>query len=360
MSDPLTSSSDDDLGFDNRTTTVDFQERLLDAQTQQSNTKDTTIRFDDLFQSQDPKDLRKQLDDLKSEIEQVENQVEEMEAKLARSKQRRDREAGITNMTPEQRAAYYEEEQKRIAAKRKKIEAAKAKSDIEERIQEVLNSSEDESDHEIRTGKRGRPRKIDNTNKEPEEEEDMDEEEYRKPNWDTVYEYMLLLSDAAEEPDTLIGSSILEVNEELKQKAFQHQEASIIVLRQTDYSSIKFTSAKNTLEFDTKDGDIRHCQLTGSLYDQAFSVSFDVIEPDMMIANLDFDVGFEMQLDVGSVLQQIKEENNIMGFFRLLAHYKELDHQRQLVFERLNKHFEDSMINIEVLSNSKLQFEGSL
>ncbi|OBZ88068.1 hypothetical protein A0J61_03887 [Choanephora cucurbitarum] len=365
MSSLYSIESEEGLAFDNRTSNANFQERLLEAQLQQNtNQSNAIVRLDSLFQSQDPEELKRQLIELESQVKKVEAEVSQMESTLEYRKKKRKQEEGIANMTPEQRALYYKKEQKRLDAKQRKIEEAMALTEIEKPLEEMLESdSDDDVEDELKKTRKKLIANKDVMSSAGSSDSDNEEQGYGdieeqgvKPDWDIIYEYMLLLSDAFEDPNSLIDSRMLETNMDLKQKAFTHPE----VLRQTDYSGIQFTKAKNTLMFDTKDGDIRSCQLAGTCYGQEFSITFDVREPEMVLSNIEFDVEFEMQLDVGSVLQQVKEESNIMGFFRLFVHYTELVHQRQLVFEKLSKQFENSNIKAEILSSSRIQFEGSL
>ncbi|KAI8350171.1 hypothetical protein BD560DRAFT_410005 [Blakeslea trispora] len=349
--------SEEELAFDNRTSNANFQERLLEAQLQQNtNQSSAVLRFDSFFQSQDTKELKVELRNLESQVKKMEAEVEQMESKLESRKKKRKEEEGIVNLTPEQRADYYEKEQKRIKAKKKKIEKAKTLTEHKRPLRENLeHDSGDDAEAEPKKNKKKTSAKEETDSESSDEDEDKEKQDLT-PDWDIIYEYMLLLNDASEDSNSILDSRILDANADLKQKAFTHPEVS----RQTEYSGIQFTKAKNTLIFDTEVGDIRNCQLEGTCYNQTFSINFDVREPEMVLSNIEFDVGFEMQLDVGSVLQQVKEENNIMSFFRLFAHYTELVHQRQTVFETLSKRFEESNIKVETLSNSKIQFEGSL
>ena len=56
------------------------------------------------------------------------------------------------------------------------------------------------------------------------------ERSYLNPPYVTFSEYMLLLSDAFEDPNSLIDSRMLETNMDLKQKAFTHPEVSNCII----------------------------------------------------------------------------------------------------------------------------------
>jgi hypothetical protein len=131
------------------------------------------------------------------------------------------------------------------------------------------------------------------------------------------------------------------------------------------------------LTFGRSTADTRYCELSGYSFEQKFQVSFSVTEPSMIMSNFDFEVGIEIQLDVGDVLQRqvhigwhigpwiliytfrVKEECDIMGFFRLIVHYATLDMQRKQTFKKLIDEYQDTSVNVEVLSLTKLQFEGN-
>lgn len=58
-------------------------------------------------------------------------------------------------------------------------------------------------------------------------------------------------------------------------------------------------------------------------------------------------------------LYRVKDECNIMGFFRLLVHYATLDQQRNDVIHRLARHYEGTSIHLDSLSPSRLKLEGN-
>lgn len=75
--------------------------------------------------------------------------------------------------------------------------------------------------------------------------------------------------------------------------------------RQAERTSIRFIEANNILDSNTEDdGDIRHCSLAGRSHNQDFTLKFDVLEPAMVMNNLSFDLGIEMQLEVGEVFEK--------------------------------------------------------
>ncbi|KAI8992111.1 hypothetical protein BDF20DRAFT_848356 [Mycotypha africana] len=80
----------------------------------------------------------------------------------------------------------------------------------------------------------------------------------------------------------------------------------------------------------------------------------------MVISKLDFDVDFQMQLDIDDVLNRVKKECNIMGFFRLLVHYAAINHQRQITLKKLKAYFQDTPIDVNDLSAAQLEISHVL
>ncbi|KAI9486111.1 MAG: hypothetical protein EXX96DRAFT_31195 [Benjaminiella poitrasii] len=263
-----------------------------------------------------------------------------METKLDARRQRRQREAGLTNMTPEERAMYVEEEELKAQRIQEKRQRARERREAEMLKRDASSSDEasesEESSMELAT----------------EKEDDT-------PDWDIVFEYLLLLESTLDEEatNTLSGSDFLPKDLGLREKALEHEE----VKRQTAYSSIKITKAKNILESNsTEEGDtIRHCELSGSSFGQAFNMTFDVVEPRMIVRDLNFETDIDMQITIGNILEQIKESCNIMAFFRVLVHYATLNRQRKSVFKRLVQKYKGTAVNVEVLSRDKIKFESS-
>lgn len=50
--------------------------------------------------------------------------------------------------------------------------------------------------------------------------------------------------------------------------------------------------------------DIRHCELSGTSFNEKFTVAFDVLEPSMVMCNLNFEVGIQLKIILGPLLQQ--------------------------------------------------------
>ncbi|KAI7903692.1 uncharacterized protein BX663DRAFT_507312 [Cokeromyces recurvatus] len=337
----IASDSSDGISFDERTTNDTFQERLRQAQlSTDDNLPNEDFTTDLFFDSDDAEALRRQVKRLELQVMIAENRVKDMETKLAACKQRRQNESGLTNMTPEERAAYAEEEEKRINKAKEKRERARRRK--EAKVLKKDASTDEESENEEQ-----------DTSEESEIEKD------NTPDWDVVFEYLLLLESTLDEEatNTLSGSDFLPPNLGLREKALNHEE----VKRQVAYSSIEISKAKNVLESNLteKDGNIRHCELSGTSYDQTFNIIFDVMEPQMIVNNLEFEVDIDMQIAIGNILEQIKEDCNIMAFFRLLVHYATLDKQRKSVFDQLIQKYKDTSVNIEMLSRDKLKFEST-
>ncbi|KAI8992112.1 hypothetical protein BDF20DRAFT_811471 [Mycotypha africana] len=182
------SEEDNALSYGHRTTHEEFQERLLRAQEQ---TRDEQLDVtDEAFLTYDEESLKKQLVKYKEQVERVEKRVQGMEQRLSKIRAKREKEAGLTNMTPEERAAYFEEEEKR--AKREARKREKQRERLEAKT-----------------------------------------------------EYLLLLqSTPANDTNVLGGAEFIDPDSKLRQRAYVHDE----VIRQTDYSCIKITSSKNIIE----------------------------------------------------------------------------------------------------------------
>lgn len=100
----------------------------------------------------------------------MESRVEEKEQKLRARRQERDMEAGLTNMTTEERAAYVaQQEEKEANLKRQKQSLRKKLLNEEMKQMDKDMDSNDEEDQE-----------------EDEEDEDQVQVIDEKPNWDAV------------------------------------------------------------------------------------------------------------------------------------------------------------------------------
>lgn len=113
---------------------------------------------------------------------------------------------------------------------------------------------------------------------------------------------MLLLDNESAEDEMSFGPDFMKPNAEIRQKAFESEQ----VKKQTVYSGITIIKSTQKFEDDqeTESGSIRHCKLTGTSFEMPFQVEFDVLEPSMVMQNLDFEVNIEMQLAVGNTLQK--------------------------------------------------------
>ncbi|GAN06869.1 hypothetical protein MAM1_0139d06359 [Mucor ambiguus] len=342
MSD-TSSDSDDGILFQDRPSNANFQERLMQAKSSMEfDPMDQDARFMDFFDSDDTATLKDRLEQLSKKVLQVESRVEEKEQKLRARRQERDMEAGLTNMTTEERAAYVAQQEETEAKLRKQRQQLR---------KNLLNK-------DMRQVDRGR-----NSNDEDEEESDQEEEEEAvpateaKPNWDAVYEYMLLLENENQEDELTFGTDFVSPNARMRREALTNEQ----VTKQTEYSGIVVQHAIQTFEDDIESGtgEVRHCTLSGTSFDLPFKVKYDVREPSMVIANLDFEVDIEMELAVGSTLQKIKNECHLLGFFRLLVHYAKLENSRKDIFNQLTNHYKNTPVNVVMLSQNKLQFEGA-
>ncbi|CAO3681772.1 unnamed protein product [Rhizopus stolonifer] len=167
---------------------------------------------------------------------------------------------------------------------------------------------------------------------------------------------LLIGSSTTNNANDLSQADYISHDNQLRKEAMLDEK----VLQQTEHSFINFTSAKNILETqkETLD-DIRHCELSGSSFLEKFTITFDVLEPSLVMCNLNFDVGIQLKMALGPLLQQLKESSNMLGFFQVLVHYARLNDQRNKVFEKLIRKYEKTSIFAESLSDSRLKFQGS-
>ncbi|KAL7313524.1 hypothetical protein PS15m_007262 [Mucor circinelloides] len=339
------SDSDDGIFFQDRPSSANFQERLMQAKSSTEfdpmDKETVSMRFVDFYDSDDTATLRDQLERLTKKVLLMESRVEEKEQKLRARRQERDMEAGLTNMTTEERAAYVaQQEEKEANLKRQRQSLRKKLLNEEMKQMDKDLDSNDEEDQE-----------------EDEEEEDQVQVIDEKPNWDAVYEYMLLLENDNQDDEMTFGTDFVSPNAQMRQKALADEQ----VIKQSEYSGIIVQNASQTFEGDieSETGEVRHCMLSGTSFGLPFKVKYDVLEPSMVIANLDFEVDIEMELAVGSTLQKIKNECHLLGFFRLLVHYAKLENSRKDIFNQLMDHYRDTPVNVVMLSQNKLQFEGA-
>lgn len=123
------------------------------------------------FDSDDTATLKDQLERLSKSVLQMESRVEEKEQKLRARRQERDMEAGLTNMTTEERAEYVAQQEEKEAKLRKQRQKLRERLLDEERrpANEDMDSNDEENDDE-----------------EEEEEENPMQATEDKPNWDAV------------------------------------------------------------------------------------------------------------------------------------------------------------------------------
>ncbi|KAI8639404.1 hypothetical protein BD408DRAFT_404903 [Parasitella parasitica] len=394
MSD-LSSGSIDGIAFNERTTSASFQERLLQAKSDtEFEPLDYDTRFVGSYESYDTAELKKLLEDLTNKVLYMENRVIEKENKLTARKAERNVEAGIANMTTEERAAYVEQEEER------QLRVKKTRQDLRKRLlgkmprkqdriyidgdkdkdkdedQDKDKDKDEDEEMEKEEGSEKSPdtdeeeedreedeRKDKDQDSEEEEKEDEDEDEDDDDDNKLSSEYLLLLESESIDDHMSFGADFMNPdfinpNAQVRQKAFASEQ----VTRQTDYSGIVIKQSAYSFKENSEAGteSVRHCALSGTSFDLPFQAEFDVLEPSMVMSSLNFEVNIEMQLAVGTTLQKIKDECNIMGFFRLFVHYAQLEKQRDDVFNRLTQHYKDTSVNIVMLSHTKLQFEGAV
>ncbi|EIE89942.1 hypothetical protein RO3G_14653 [Rhizopus delemar RA 99-880] len=101
------------LDFNNQATRTGFQERLLNAHNASRDQQIENNIFNDLSEEDDEEELRKKVLVLQQQVDRMENHVVGLEERLRERRERRQKEAGLTNMTPEERARFVEEEEER-------------------------------------------------------------------------------------------------------------------------------------------------------------------------------------------------------------------------------------------------------
>ncbi|KAG1224693.1 hypothetical protein G6F35_003861 [Rhizopus arrhizus] len=101
------------LDFNNQATRTGFQERLLNAHNASRDQQIENNIFSDLSEENDEEELKKKVLVLQQQVDRMENHVVGLEERLRERRERRQKEAGLTNMTPEERARFVEEEEER-------------------------------------------------------------------------------------------------------------------------------------------------------------------------------------------------------------------------------------------------------
>ncbi|KAI7864915.1 hypothetical protein BDF14DRAFT_1883915 [Spinellus fusiger] len=188
-------------------------------------------------------------------------------------------------------------------------------------------------------------------------EEEEKEEEEEEESLKVLFDYLLhvgstpLPKNAAD----MSGSHFISPHAELREKALSDSQ----VQAQSDFTHLHLNTTHTTLRM-TPDGtgEIRHCELKGTVYEQWFTVSYDVYGPPPTIKHLEFDLDIHTQTCLGHALQQMKEECHLLGFFRLLIHYARLDHERQQLFDSVMALMKDSPVTVKVLAANELCFHG--
>ncbi|KAI9243809.1 hypothetical protein BDA99DRAFT_314827 [Phascolomyces articulosus] len=285
----------DEFPFDYRTTNDRFQEKLREAQ---ENATHRQIERD-IEQNQDQVDnsLEAEYSLLEIKVKAAEKEVADLKEKLEERKKRRGYEAGISKMTPEERA-------------------------------DAMQMDYPPFDDDIN---------------------DMQ----------VIFDYLIYIGSAPLPTNAadLSGSSFVQPHSELREKAMHNPE----VLEQIDYAQIKFTKTNNKIikSSDEDKDTVRQCELAGMAYDQDFSIAFKVHESRLLIQELAYTVSMDMEIDTGPLLQRIKEECNLIAFFRLLIHYAKLDRGRKETFEKLKNKYASQTVLIEQVSFDQLKFKSS-
>lgn len=294
MSDPF-SDELDGLEFNERTTKDSFNERLLRAREDSEHELEPHLEFNDLSNCDDTDALNEQIKLLEKQVLHMEKQADHLEEKLTKRREKRAMEASLTNLSPEARAEFVARQEKEM-------------------------------------------------------------KEGESAGLDVIFEYLLLLgSTPADDTNDLSSTDFLKPHAGIRRKAMDDPRVKSQELR----SKIHFIEANNVLESNPDDeGDIRHCELKGISFNENFTITFDVLEPSMIMSNLIYDVDIEMNVAIGDVLDRVKEDCDLLGFFRILTHYAQLGNERKIIFDKLKKRFNNTEVTVEVLSETRLKFEG--
>ncbi|KAI8388758.1 uncharacterized protein BYT42DRAFT_245711 [Radiomyces spectabilis] len=290
--------------FDYRTINERFQQRLLEAQ-KTANEKEIEADLNlagspDLPDAVDPLETERQI--LEAQVARAEKDVEELKKQVADRKARRLREAALLKMTPEERARVVEEQEK----------AAEEGMPIDDDVDDM----------------------------------------------DVVFEYLLHIGETPlpRNAANMSRTDLMSSHAEFRTRAMQDPE----VEKQGEFAHLRFTEAKNRLTPNPNgQGEIRSCELIGETYQQSFKICFDVYEPNFVVDNLVFDLSIEMQLDCGSILQEIVDESDLLAFFRLLVHYARLDDERKKVFNQLKEKLADTRITLLPMAEDRLKFQSN-
>jgi hypothetical protein len=75
------------------------------------------------------------------------------------------------------------------------------------------------------------------------------------------------------------------------------------VRKENEFMDVIFEEISNAATYHPEsDTTTRKCHFSGTSSGKPFSVSFTMTEPAMVISDLMFDVGIEMQMDIGALL----------------------------------------------------------
>ncbi|KAG2225702.1 hypothetical protein INT45_012174 [Circinella minor] len=280
----------EEFPFDYRTTNDRFQEKLREAQESAINRQIER----DIGQNQDEIDLSLEAEygTLELKVKAAEKEVEKLREKLEQRKKRREYEAGLSKMTPEERA------------------------DAMELEHQVYNEDDDINDMEV------------------------------------IFDYLIHIGSAPLPTNAadLSGGNFVQPHSEIREKVLNNPK----VLEQIDYSHIKLTRTNNEIIKSINNDDNDN---TGTVYDQAFTVYFEVLESKLLIQTLSFTVSVDMQVDTNPLLELIKRECDLLGFFRLLIHYAKLDYERKSTFQRLKDFYDSQSISVEQVELDQLKFK---
>ncbi|KAI9496058.1 hypothetical protein BDB00DRAFT_811529 [Zychaea mexicana] len=282
----------EEFPFDYRTTNDRFQEKLREAQESAVNRQIEG----DLEQNQNNNDpLEVQSRVLRLQVNAAEKQVQKLRQQLEARKKRREHEAAIMKLTPEERADAME------------------------------------VDHE----------NIDN------DITDMK----------AIFDYLLHIGSAPlpKNAADLSGSSFVQPHAEIREQAINNPEMDL----QAKFGQMVILKANNTIVNAADDSAIRRCELSGNAYDQEFSVTFEVLESKLSIQKLDFTTSIDLDVDAGPLLHSIREERNLLAFFRLLRHYAKLEHERKTTFEKLLAVYANRSVSVEQVELDQLKFTST-
>ncbi|ORY99650.1 hypothetical protein BCR42DRAFT_430150 [Absidia repens] len=127
----------------------------------------------------------------------------------------------------------------------------------------------------------------------------------------------------------------------IKDAVFQHQ----FIKDQHVTTHIRFTTIQNKFinidpQRDENGRRRRQCYMSGYAYDSPFWIAFDVDSISLVLSNLTFHVPESLATAGAPLLLKIKEDTNVMLFFKLMQHYGRLESDKNRTWNYLIAHYD--------------------